>query len=205
MTSITDCRLCSAPSRGDVIEATSRHMSLASYGALVDGWVLVAPRAHVLATADLDDCHWNELEEFAARTAASVKAVYGIEPVLFEHGPAGWGRQAGCGVDHAHLHVVPMSVDLRAIVGSLEGPTQAPWIPTPGRPRRAAQMDYLWIADQTGTYIRHTQGASSQVIRRAIAKHLGEDTWDWKRDLRLDRVTRTMRALSRSTVDVAAG
>lgn len=199
MTSAVDCRLCSAPSRGDIVDVKGNQMSLASYGALVDGWVLVAPRAHVLALADLDHERWDDFEDFAAETASMVRDVYGVRPVLFEHGPSRSGRQAGCGVDHAHLHVVPLRVDLRAAIATLEGPSRAAWLPSPHRPHRVGELDYLWIADESGTYIRHTEEASSQVVRRALARHLGEKTWDWKQDHRLDRVNRTMRALTQSS------
>ena len=75
-------------------------------GPLVQGWLLVVPK----------DCHLcigappvqliAELIGFLDDVVSSVRTEYG--PVaVFEHGPIRPLTAVGCGVDYAHVHVVP--------------------------------------------------------------------------------------------------
>ncbi len=201
------CRFCSTIEVDEVVDQTEFHLALASYGALVDGWLLTVPRTHVVASADLSQAEWQSLIDFTSQVALNAEAAYGVRPVMFEHGPAFAGRSAGCGVDHAHLHVVPLDVDLRSLVAALEtNDAQATsWVPTNGRPLRSFEDDYLWVSDRTGEWVRHSGQASSQTLRRAIALHLGAARWDWKQDVRQDRALRTAATMRNVILPVLAG
>jgi ATP adenylyltransferase len=69
------------------------------------GHLMVAPRRHVGALADLSDNEALEIHRIAVQGVAALDRVYG--PGGFN---LGWnlGRIAGAGIaDHVHLHVVP--------------------------------------------------------------------------------------------------
>ena len=69
------------------------------------GHLMVAPRRHVGALADLSDDEALEIHRIAVQGVAALDRVYG--PGGFN---LGWnlGRIAGAGIaDHVHLHVVP--------------------------------------------------------------------------------------------------
>jgi hypothetical protein len=124
--------------------------------------------------------------------------------VMFEHGPASDRREAGCGVDHAHLHIVPITLVLHKAVksdgvgGNLQWHSAAqPW---DADTEHSAGLDYLFVREaDDSAWIASTPTASSQLLRRAIASHVGSPVWDWKADFRRDLVAATYRRLLDST------
>src|SRR5436309_13178572 len=51
-----------------------------------------------------------EFQEVKARVASALGAHCGSTICAFEHGPSQAGCSLGCGVDHAHLHLVPIEL-----------------------------------------------------------------------------------------------
>src|SRR6266852_4207519 len=113
-----NCRFCRALTGGangiwtDVpIYETDGFVVTPSLGALVEGWLLVLPREHAVNTSRIAANLRQEFTAIVDRTVAIVADEFG--PVtLFEHGPSYDGSRLGCGVDHAHLLVVPLPFDL---------------------------------------------------------------------------------------------
>src|SRR5689334_2245520 len=92
-----------------------------SVGALLPGWLLIVPRERALSYAELDTANRQTLYHLA-RSVASEVSDFG-SPIMLEHGAATAGSGIGCGVDQAHLHVVPIQFDLSKQV--LADPTVA--------------------------------------------------------------------------------
>ncbi len=194
------CRFCDGPIQRELVAESQHGYALASFGLMVEGWLLSVPPAHVSSIAELTESEWAPFKRFTGDIFDRVGKQYAVRPVMFEHGSAGAGRLAGCGVDHAHLHIVPLELDIRLLVGKLEGGNSQPWQATPGRPEARPGLDYLWVVDGTGSWVRYSEDQGSQVIRRAIASELGVRVWDWKQDSRQDLVDATVATLkSRST------
>jgi ATP adenylyltransferase len=191
-----ECRYCQLERHEPLIMSSKAGYVVPSIGAMVEGWVLVFPERHVLALSDLTGLEWSEFEVLIRRTRATVEAEFG-ETVLFEHGSAGIGRTAACGVDHAHMHVVPLAIDLRKAVAACSDDVGSfDWSRVVGRPDVIAGNDYLYISDRTGKWVARSPWLPGQVIRRAIANHLGSPVWDWKADSHLDLVESTRRKLA---------
>ncbi|NEA36093.1 HIT domain-containing protein [Streptomyces sp. SID13031] len=155
---------------------------LPSVGSLVAGWLLVVPTRHVVALAELSA---SERIEFMATTSTvrdKVRQQFG-PTVSFEHGPATEKRSAGCGVDHAHLHIVPTRAALLGIdsaTGYQPSWTEAEW-PWDAAAAHEAGLDYLYFSDQSDhALVSVGEDIPSQFFRRLIAKDLGHDRWDWK-------------------------
>src|ERR1039458_10394749 len=88
-------------------------VAIPTVGALVEGWLLVVPRTPILSFARLSTPLFSELEIFLDEIIPAIQSVYG--PVsVFEHGPSCAASVVGCGVDYAHLHLVPVDCDLLA-------------------------------------------------------------------------------------------
>jgi diadenosine tetraphosphate (Ap4A) HIT family hydrolase len=87
-----------------------------SKGGFVEGWVMVVPRQHVLNFGQLYPSLDTELKNLMKCVSSRIAEVY-TPPTLFEHGAATAGTTFGCGVDHAHVHIVPlaMNVNLRVL------------------------------------------------------------------------------------------
>ena len=90
---------------------TKSYVVIASIGALVPGWAMVLPRGHALNLVDaFSDSEFCKLRLQVSMMLASA---YPSRPVrMFEHGAQTDRSQAGCGVDHAHLHLVPLHESL---------------------------------------------------------------------------------------------
>jgi ATP adenylyltransferase len=107
---------------------------------------------------------------------------YGRACLVFEHGPCCRGGKVGCGVDRAHLHLVPCEdhvVDSVINCGlrweSVSGLDAA---------RRAAEdgVDYYYLEWLNDAWISRVDGPSeSQYLRRVIsAAHGTPEQWDWR-------------------------
>ncbi|MDN4639928.1 hypothetical protein QCD70_06715 [Agreia sp. PsM10] len=158
---------------------------------MVEGWLLAFPAVHVLSLADLSFDDWDGFSELLENARSLLRGAYG-STVMFEHGSAGVGRLAACGVDHAHMHLVPLDIDLRAAISNLAGELgEFEWTRIEGRVEPIAEEDYIFISDRTGSWVTRSSHLPSQVVRRAIALELGISEWDWKKDARPGTVSST--------------
>lgn len=199
------CRFCEAPNPSEVIRQTSGGLrALASYGGFVPGWTIIVPPQHLPSTARLGIDARRRFDHFRAEVGSLIERRVG-RYVMFEHGAADFSRPAGCGVDHAHLHLVPLDMNLREAISSLGDPDlNLDWQPVVGWPEPRQGNDYIWVSDRTGSWVSYTREQPSQVARRAIARVLGIPQWDWKLDLRLENVRETTRLLSLDGLSVSA-
>ena len=108
----TRCRLCSIGTSTEIWDQVlleSENFSVVpSKGGFVEGWVMVVPKHHVLSMAQVaargtDD----ELRGLIARVSQKMTENFG-PPTIFEHGAVSQKSTFGCGIDHAHLHFVPL-------------------------------------------------------------------------------------------------
>lgn len=81
-------------------------------GSLVPGWLLVIAKSHLLCSGALGTEFFPELEATILRAQDMVTSHFG-EATIFEHGPCASGTALGCGIDHLHIHVVPLSFSLK--------------------------------------------------------------------------------------------
>lgn len=112
--------------------------------------------------------------------AEQVRATYrqlGLNSVVFEHGlPPSSGH--GCGVDHAHVHVVGVAPSLRisAPDGSWTESSDGPLALTID-----ASREYLVVGLDDGRWLlRYEAAVRSQYLRRWLAAALDEPSWDWR-------------------------
>src|SRR4051794_17392481 len=86
---------------------TERFVALPSVGALVPGWTLVVPRRPLRNLSETSPQERTELAQIAD-TIAHALGMKGEHVYCFEHGSCEAGSLTGCGVDQAHLHIVPL-------------------------------------------------------------------------------------------------
>jgi ATP adenylyltransferase len=152
-------------------------------GAIVEGWLLVISKRHHLCMGALPPAELHELQSVTHHAASVVQDLYG--PVaIFEHGPAQPQQQVGCGVDHAHMHIVPTACDL--IAGARKHlPEHVQWelTETFGSIHRytRAERSYLYLEQYGRRLVASDQELPSQLFRRVIAAHIGEpERWNWR-------------------------
>ena len=185
--SSSQCVLCSSIAEPrfawdqPVLESKS-FVAVPSLGSLVAGWLLIVPRRHFISTGAFQLDLLEELLEFKEEVCSRLSAHYG-EICAFEHGPSAVKRQVGCGVDDAHIHVVPLNCDLveaaKPYVPDVEW-RQAQW--SDCRRAVAQRLDYLFVEQPVGRgRIAVAEEFGSQIFRRAIDSIIGRpEEFNWR-------------------------
>jgi hypothetical protein len=145
-------------------------------GSLGQIHALVLPDVHVRSTAGASAEVQCALRSRVGALRAAL-AESGRQTIIFEHGlPEDGGH--GCGVEHAHIHVVQLPAD-----HLLQRP--------PGRweARRCdlaevtidRRREYLLVGLPDGEWLlRYEANVESQFLRKWLARELGHDQWDWR-------------------------
>jgi diadenosine tetraphosphate (Ap4A) HIT family hydrolase len=188
------CRFCSKKAMGHfgreaslwdrVILESSSFVAVPTLGAIVEGWVLLVPKMHYLCIGAMDNHLFPELHEFQKLVCRMVQDCYG--PVaVFEHGPARPRQAIGCGVDHAHLHVLPTACDLVSGVREISN-EPLEWQSVQGiqdtKAFYSAGLPYLYVEQPTGRSRLTTHpNIQSQLFRRVVAAYEGRaHRYDWQ-------------------------
>jgi ATP adenylyltransferase len=179
---------------------TKNFVVLPSLGALVEGWLLILPRMHLLSMGALPSQLRAEADDLESSARSLLNARYGSRTVAFEHGPSAAKHGTGCGVDHAHLHVLPLNCDLLNYVQPFV-PTDLAWEPCGWGGRSDAYsngLDYLYLRQEgQGGLLAVSEDFGSQVFRKAVASYLGiENHFNWRANPRLETVAKTMQAVA---------
>lgn len=179
---------------------TERFVAVPSAGSLVAGWTLVVPRRPMLNLSQTDVAEREELDAIATRIADRLCGV-GQEVYFFEHGSRAVGSLTGCGVDQAHLHIVPLPFDLIAaatarteagIVWRDARETVPPFDSLPVD----AEYVALWSRSDRRTMIGAVSEPVSQWIRRVVADELGIGAeWNYRNHPQMNRVQETLTLL----------
>lgn len=171
------------------------------------GHVLVVPDRHVLSAARLDADARARLLAVVHHLASELSTPDGTVPWVFEHGSSEADESAGCGITHAHFHLVfcrPGVVD--GSVG-IDGFRTYPSVEDAWRAFRSG--DYYLLGrlggDVHGARVRESgELKCSMFLRKLIARRLGRpELADYRRyessgrDDLLDGIDRTYSALAR--------
>lgn len=101
-----------------ILHDSDRFVITPTKGSLVPGWLLVVAKTHAICTGAISTNECQELKSCLARAQDLVRQNFG-PPTVFEHGPFHPNTTLGCGIDHLHLHVAPLSFSLRNAVNRL--------------------------------------------------------------------------------------
>lgn len=164
-----------------IIARSDRFVALPTLGQLFAGSLLILPIDHIETCASLTVDARKELGDLAAKM--TLKAREFGHPVIFEHGatePTG----GGCGIYHAHLHIVPLP-ELTPATALF-----------PEHQARTVNMQQAWEAlEGTHEYLLMSAGGQtlfsdldgqvglypSQFFRRRIAEYFSlQAPWDWR-------------------------
>ena len=179
---------------------TEQFVAVPSAGSLVVGWTLVVPRRSMLNLSELDMEEREELNAIATRIADQLGTL-GEEVYFFEHGSRAVGSLTGCGVDQAHLHIVPLPFDL---IAAATARTKAGIVwrdarePAPALDALPIDGEYvaLWSRNDHRPMIGEVTEPVSQWIRRVIADELGIGAeWNYQTHPHLNQVRETLALL----------
>lgn len=164
---------------------TEHFAVIPSLGSIVEGWLLIIPKEHYLSYGYIESqtLH-DELNELIDYVGKIVKQVYG-DYVIFENGAYCSNKLVGCGVDYAHIHIVPTKIDLVKSIKDYFG-INYNWKHIPSMDMTSTYISngtpYLYYRNQDGvSFIATDSNIPSQLFRKAIARSVGkEEQYDWK-------------------------
>jgi diadenosine tetraphosphate (Ap4A) HIT family hydrolase len=148
------------------------------------GHILILPTWHVGSLADLPESMWQTLLKSVRSAVAQVAEKFSTPFYFFEHGARTVGNS--CGIDHAHLHVLPLSAEVAAAVESrvqVDFPTRerAGFIDVLSLAASCVGRPYLLHGANLGSiHIAFDERIPSQYMRQVVANLQGAPSWDWK-------------------------
>lgn len=150
---------------------------------IVEGHLLVLTKEHLHSIAHLSAAFYPKLEKILQHLHDVLSRHYSA-PIVLEHGAASAQQRAGCCVDHAHLHIVPVTVDLMPFL-------EPRFVKMPLRDFHDLQAHfrgrpYLLVVSATGAMFGFDAPiCPSQFHRQLLAVTLGYPSeWDWRQGIK---------------------
>lgn len=111
------CRFCNPPDNDRVVYQTDNFYVMLSLGPIVEGYLLIISKEHYECCAGLPTTRFKEFFTLLYQVKYILKKEYG-SVILYEHGRSGCLQDHSSGTHcfHAHLHCVPVNIDLGKIV-----------------------------------------------------------------------------------------
>ncbi|MBL8550446.1 MAG: HIT domain-containing protein [Hyphomonadaceae bacterium] len=187
----------SAEIADSIILETQDFVVAPTLGSIVPGWFLIIPRKFAptfAAWREQSGVNPLDVVEQAVRKLGRTS-----NSLWFEHGSVATGASIGCGVDHAHLHLLidaPFGFDdLVAEVSTFDFGWQRETSVT-AYERAPTDAPYLLVGDRgsgRASLATGVEAAGSQFFRRAIARLVNRpDEWDYRRYPMLENVRSTL-------------
>ncbi len=207
-TRLNPCVFCKNLSNGasdapwdKVLQETDNFFITPSKGSLVPGWLLVVSKKHAICSGAIDGTEFQDLTGCLRLAVEMVHKRFGSVTV-FEHGPSVPGTSLGCGIDHQHLHVVPLAFSLKDAVSALFPSVEWALLSDLSGTRALyrSRIDYGLVQETNGRiwWCRPPNGVR-QVFRRVIAHNLGiPDQFDYAGHPHLSNTLQTLAYLSPS-------
>lgn len=165
-----------------VLARSAHFVAVPTIGQMLEGSVLVLPVKHHETCAALGDEARSEMLELVGEMVVRCSRMG--SPVVFEHGATS-ASGGGCGIHHAHLHIVPLPHAIAPLELFPEAASEVADLATAWR-TLSGSSHYLMIGDGTRVLTRDLTTRPgefpSQFFRRRLADVLGLETdWDWRR------------------------
>lgn len=188
---------CPAPLYDTILWDLGDVVVTPTLGSIVPHWVLAIPRRHAVNFSawcqddrSAPQHYVNEIAKRAARPADGI--------IWFEHGSTTTGSVTGCGVDHAHMHLLlqPLFEFEKFIDVSLSIATDLKWQRAVGNPydHISPNRSYL-VAGKGNDFLiaQNVDRAGSQFFRRVVAAVTAQSkSWDYRSHPHLENVALTV-------------
>lgn len=178
-----------------VLHGTNRFVVMADISPLVPGHVMIVPKAHILCYGAVEDSDQDEFLGLVNATRSILSERYGPSVVL-EHGTSSLEPVADH-VTHAHLHILPVAIDIRDSLVNFNTTTIA----------SLSDLSHWAARDEAYIYFESCAGdrivadrivdIKRLFIRSEIARQIGlpDPLWDWRRHILSDNLRSTVSTL----------
>ncbi|MEE8608282.1 MAG: HIT family protein, partial [Nitrospiraceae bacterium] len=164
------------------VEESGEFIAFPSVTPLRPGHLLLVPKFHITSMLQVSYSEMNGLIEMFDWIVRRMSNLYG-EVMFFEHG-VGLGKSGGCGIDHAHWHLVPCAeIEMRSILLEIGKAFPSFARTDVNRMRGEISLDssYLLFGRTFGEAYKFVgDNIESQFLRKIAADAFGCAEWDWR-------------------------
>jgi len=204
---MNDCQYCEEFERGyldlngkslgnRILLETDNFVVFPTLGQIVEGYLLIAPKKHYLAIGEIPRANYKELEEVQGKVKTILSETYG-SPLFFEHGATSRKKRGGCCIEHAHIHAVPVQVEILGDLSKVFGHKKIRDY-NGLKTKFEREEPYFFLEDNFGRKYSFDipDVVPSQYIRRIISEKIGkQERWDWRSQPGLEELENTLRKL----------
>lgn len=166
-----------------IVGTTKNLQAFPCIGQLKEGHFLVVTKAHVPTFREAvfaNPAIWEEFNELV-REVHKLLDLQLDNSLFFEHG-AKCEEQGGCGIYHAHIHIVPEAshVNLRKYFPSFVQNNSS--LITEAYSNLSKDQAYVMYGSSVHEFCSHpiSEPLPSQTLRKLVASELDVSTWDWR-------------------------
>jgi diadenosine tetraphosphate (Ap4A) HIT family hydrolase len=186
------CFLCgNLEHHGGRILSAQPFQIVADIAPLRKGHILISPLEHFYSFSSLSSVLFDEFTNLLEMVIPVLVRMFGGKIVIFEHGVKDTCDVPACGIDHAHMHAVPVPDDrsdfsnnaLERFMNALGITIETTSIQEFQELRNAKGESYLFFRDVLGQMLLITSPRPfpPQILRRYIATQLGNPyRYDWQ-------------------------
>ena len=190
---------CKADIDSRILHQTDLFVVMADISPLVPGHVMIVPKDHILCYGAVEDTARDEFSGLVNATRMILREHYGPS-VILEHGTSSLEPVADH-VTHAHLHIVPVAIDIRDSLMNFNTTTIA----------SLSDLSYWAARDEEYIYFESCAGeriVADRIVdlkrlffRREIARRIGlpDPLWDWRRHVLMDNLRSTVETLGQAS------
>ncbi len=166
-----------------IIYKTPNFIVLPDIAPMVEGYLLIIPLTHYSCFGRLPKVNYEEFYEVKNFVTQLLRDSY-TDPIFFEHGPA-QPKHAGCCIEHAHIHCIPLVADISSIInGNII------------RANISSITDLCYYTEKMISYLYYENNnvgiqyvypltdkykiLPSQYLRRVLAESLSLKYWNWR-------------------------
>ena len=175
---------CEKPAYDRVIAEFADCVMAPTLGSIIPNWLLIIPRHK-----QVNFRKWARASLSPYELIAGFLAQLGIQSeraIWFEHGASQEGTTIGCGVDHAHIHLLidaPFSFGAFSLAAQNRGTSR--WTSTSSEyvyKKISPSNSYLAMgSEDEAVFCEKVEAIGSQFLRRVVAQLVGSpDSWDYK-------------------------
>jgi ATP adenylyltransferase len=171
-------------------------------GSILPDWLLIIPRRQALNFSQ-----WFSETRFeparVIKNFLSQRRISEDRAIWFEHGSKNRGSILGCGVEHAHLHLLidtPFSFDeFTTAVMSSSDLVWSKIVGPSSYERLCGDESYLFMACGDRQFVaKNVEAVGSQFFRRVVAAMAGQrEAWDYKAFPHINNIEMTIHNFSR--------
>lgn len=165
---------------------TKNFIVIPSVGSLIEGWLLVVSKSSYENSLQFTGDLLNEYRELTSVVCKKVEETYGTW-TIFENG-ASKNAAMGCGVHHAHTHIVPLPFDLHDIIEKNIGPYLE---------EAHDDSSFIYAENTIKKKYYFVENKESQFVRKLIAQELKiPSLFDYRQHPMLQNVSSTIQNMN---------